>query len=523
MNISNTRSPLFVTTLLLVTLLFVILPLQATLLPMFSQPLPLPPTPLSPLQTPPLTSAPVTPTVFGAMQGPINPTNKTLKAEPSDSVDSSSASSAARSKASSAPHRTIRRDTYHDRLQGFWLGTSIANWTGLVTEMDKIGGAGAPDNTIPSTGPFYTRHDWGAPDQPSIWGEGQPSALSPTIDFVYAAADSIWGADDDTDIEYMYQELLLRNETSILSGEQIRDGWLRHIRPDEENYLWVANQRAFDLMNEGVVPPETGDPHNNLEYEMIDAQLTTEIFGLFAPGRPDIAQRMAELPIRTVARQESEWIAQFYVMMFSLAAGEMNAANPLKNQLFAIADQAKTRLPQNSYPRSMYEFVQSKYEQGIPWEQARDSVYVRYQVEGRDGYDLTSRNLYCNGCFAAGINFAASLISLFYGEGDLLQTIRIGTLAGWDSDNPTATWGGLIGFMLGKNTLTETFETELPGVQFSNRFHIHRTRTGFENNGIDTFENMADKGLRVVDRVVREEMNGRVDLENNVWIIPEGE
>jgi hypothetical protein len=34
---------------------------------------------------------------------------------------------------------------------------------------------------------------------------------------------------------------------------------------------------------------------------------------------------------------------------------------------------------------------------------------------------------------------------------------------------------------------------------------------------------MADKGLRVVDRVVREEMNGRVDLENNVWIIPEGE
>lgn len=475
---------------------------------MFSQPLPLPPTTS-------LISAPFTPTVFGAMQGPINPTIKTLKAEPSDSVDSSSASS--------ATLRTIRRDTYHDRLQGFWLGTSIANWTGLVTEMDKIGGAGAPDNTIPSTGPFYTRHDWGAPDQPSIWGEGQPSALSPTIDFVYATADSIWGADDDTDIEYMYQELLLRNETSILTGEQIRDGWLRHIRPDEENYLWVANQRAFDLMNEGVVPPATGDPRNNPEYEMIDAQLTTEIFGLFAPGRPDIAKRMAELPIRTVARHDSEWIAQFYVMMFSLAAGEEHAANPLKNQLFAIADQAKTRLPQNSYPRSMYEFVQSKYEQGIPWEQARDSVYVRYQVEGRDGYDLTSRNLYCNGCFAAGINFAASLISLFYGEGDLLQTIRIGTLAGWDSDNPTATWGGLIGFMLGKNTLTETFETELPGVRFSNRFHIHRTRTGFENNGIDTFENMADKGLRIVDRVVREEMNGRVDLENNVWVIPEGE
>lgn len=30
-----------------------------------------------------------------------------------------------------------------------------------------------------------------------------------------------------------------------------------------------------------------------------DAQLTTEIFGLFAPARPDVALRMVYLPIRT--------------------------------------------------------------------------------------------------------------------------------------------------------------------------------------------------------------------------------
>ena len=52
---------------------------------------------------------------------------------------------------------------------------------------------------------------------------------------------------------------------------------------------------------------------------------------------------------------------------------------------------------------------------------------------------------------------AASLVSLFYGEGDLKETIKIGVLSGWDSDNPTATWGGLLGFMYGKEGVEKTF------------------------------------------------------------------
>ena len=47
----------------------------------------------------------------------------------------------------------------------------------------------------------------------------------------------------------------------------------------------------------------------------------------------------------------------------------------------------------------------------------RDNVYERYQVESKD-YNITSKKLYCNGCFAAGINFAASLIS-FFGEKEI--------------------------------------------------------------------------------------------------------
>jgi len=403
----------------------------------------------------------------------------------------------------------ISRADYAHKLYGFWLGECIANWTGLVTEMDKIGNVGEP-----KTGDFYTRDDWGKPDQPSIWGEGIPSNLSANIDFVLRDENEVWGADDDTDIEYMYQYLLFTNQTSILTAEQIQKGWLKHIKPEEENYLWVSNQKAFDLMKEGMLPPETSAPENNPEFEMIDAQLTTEIFGLFAPARPDVALKMAYLPIRTTARENAAWISEFYVVMYALAPAVDKTASS-KEQIMSMANQARSHLPNESYSAKMYDFVLSCYQQEIPWEQTRDEIYERYQVNQEDGYNITSENRYCNGCFAAGINFAASLVSLFYGEGDIKETIKIGVLAGWDSDNPTATWGGMLGFMLGKDGIEQAF-----GRTFSDKFNIHRTRQNFPNNGIDTFENMAQTGLSIIDRSVKEQMGGTVDTEKDVWIIP---
>ncbi|MGL1886130.1 MAG: ADP-ribosylglycohydrolase family protein [Reichenbachiella sp.] len=411
--------------------------------------------------------------------------------------------------------RVISRADYADKLYGFWLGQCIANWTGLVTEMDKIGNIGEI-----KTGDFYTREDWGKPDHPSIWGEGKPSDLSENIDFVFRGEGEVWGADDDTDIEYMYQHLLYTNQTSMLTGEQIKEGWLKHIKHEEENFLWVANQKALDMMIEGVVPPATSDPAVTTDsvydnyYEMIDAQLTTEIFGFFAPTRPDVALKMANLPIRTTARENGQWISEYYVIMYSLAS-YVDQELSRKEQIIWMANEARKQLPESSYSAKMYDFVKGRYEAGVSWEEARDAVYERYQVNQEDGYEITSKNIYCNGCFVGGINYAASIVSLLYGEGDLKETIKIGALCGWDSDNPTATWGGLLGFMYGKQGVEDAF-----GRKFSGQFNIHRTRVNFPNDGMDDFNSMAKKGVYIIDRVVQEEMKGGVDLEKDQWYIP---
>jgi len=419
------------------------------------------------------------------------------------------------------PVMFISRAEYSEKLQGFWLGQNIANWTGLITEMDKVG--------TPETMPFYTDEDWGKPDLKAMWGEYVPHASH--IKFYFQEQGQPWGSDDDTDIEYIYSFLHDQHRVSKLSAEQIRNGWLKHIysetdaplfqkfpdsKPQKENFLWVSNERARILMEQGMGPPETSDPANNSNSLMIDAQLTTELFGLLAPARADIAVDIALLPIRTTATLDAQWISQFYVAMHALAS-RVDSSISLKRQTQWLAEQAKGQLPKDSSAAKIYEFVKNQYLNNPDkddWESTRDAVYQRYQLSAMDGYTYHQP-------FDAGINFAASLVSLFYGEGDIKRTVQIGTLAGWDSDNPTATWGGLLGFMLGKQGV----ETAFNKTNLSNTYSIHRTRRNFPDQspnqlGEDTFANMAARDLRTIDRVVVELMQGTVNTETNRWIIP---
>ena len=53
------------------------------------------------------------------------------------------------------------------------------------------------------------------------------------------------------------------------------------------------------------------------------------------------------------------------------------------------------------------------------------------------------------------------------------------------------------------------------------KYNIHRTRQGFPNNGIDTFTNMAEKGVFIAYRVIQEQMKGGMALIKDVWYIPD--
>jgi hypothetical protein len=378
----------------------------------------------------------------------------------------------------------LSRADYQDRLRAFWLSESIANWTGLQTE-------GARTEI-----PYYTDEDWDR------------------FGFILNQAPW-WSADDDTDIEYIYQHALETYETEILTPEQIRDQWLEHINGD---YIWVSNESAYYLMrDEGLLPPETSLPENNPNWEQIDAQLTTEIFGLFAPGRPDVALLMGELPVRVTAWGDAELAAKFYIIMHSLASYALENitdsngdGDPYDEMVFWLAAQARARTPDESYIAGMYDWVLNDYKNNPDkdnWEATRDAFHTEYIEGGTDGYQYTN-------WYDAGSNFGLSMISLMYGEGDLPRTVRIATLAGMDSDNPTATWGGLLGFLYGYEGVQKAYDY----YESTDGYWIGRTRVNFDP-GLDNFTSMAARGVEIIDRVVVELMGG--SIKRDTWNIPD--
>ena len=118
------------------------------------------------------------------------------------------------------------------------------------------------------------------------------------------------------------------------------------------------------MLEDGLLPPETSLPQKNPNWEQIDAQLTTEIFGLLAPGRPDVALAMGELPVQVTARGDAQLAAEFYIIMHSLAAYAIENitdtngdGDPYDEQVFWLAEQARTQTADDSYIAGMYDWV----------------------------------------------------------------------------------------------------------------------------------------------------------------------
>jgi hypothetical protein len=378
--------------------------------------------------------------------------------------------------------RVIGRADYADRLRALWLAECIANWTGIQTEGDR---------TSP---PFYTDVDWAS--------------------FGFVLGQDPWYADDDTDIEYVYCHLMDKHGTYMLGAEQIADGWMEHIN----SYIWVSDERARWLMNYGYVPPQTSLLALNDLALMIDAQLTTEIFGVFAPSRPDVALEAGLLPVQTTATGYAAHAAQYFSLLYCLASG-VDRSLSRKEQVLWLADETRKYIPDSSKSADIYDFVKADYlanPDKDDWESTRDKIYIRYQRDAElYGFRYQS-------WVESSVNFAAGVMALLYGEGDWRKTVKIGTLAGWDSDNSTATLGGLLGFMYGYDELTAQFPEQS---SFSDRYWIERTRDNMPDylpddwEAEDTFTMLASRMIDIIDIAV-EEAGGVVDLEGDQWLLP---
>jgi hypothetical protein len=401
--------------------------------------------------------------------------------------------------AAAAPLRVIDASEYEQRLQAFWLASAIANWTGRITEGQR------------KSPPFYTDADWLTVDP----NNGR------LLDFVLD--QDPWGADDDTDIEYVYVHLahtLGRNE---LTPQEITDGWIAHIN----RFIWVSNEAARDLMDRGVQPPSTSSTTANGVSLRIDAQLTTEIFGAIAPGMTSTALELGDLPVRTTASSHAAHAAQLFIAMFAEAA-TAPTSQPIEQQILELYANARLAIPDTSKAADVADYVLTDFLDNpdpTDWERTRDRVHERYQALLPDAYhgfaSPASLGFRYRGWTESSVNLAGGLIALLYGGGDLDETIRIGSLTGWDSDNGTATVAGVVALLVGPSSVTDAW----PDETFSDRYDIDRTRDALPDylpgdpDAQDTFSLLAQRMIPLVHRAIIG-AGGRHDPIADAWILP---
>ncbi|MEM7332255.1 MAG: ADP-ribosylglycohydrolase family protein [Chloroflexota bacterium] len=394
----------------------------------------------------------------------------------------------------STPSPPLTHDSlaYQQRLHGMWLGSTIANWTGLVTER------------VRQEAPFYTDEDWGTLRiAVTEWQEDE------NIDFVF---QDPWFADDDTDIEYAYLYMMDQHQTPYLSAAQIAEGWETHINRN----IWVSNDAARALMRLNAEPPVTSMLAVNPNSLMIDAQLTTEFFGAFAPGLPEKALELADLPIQVTASGYSAHAAQFYVVLYALGS-QVDPNMPPEEQVVWLVEEARKYIPDSSKTADIVDFVLTDFSSNPDindWERTRDRVYERYHHNAGDN------GFVYRDWVESSVNFATGLIALLYGQGDYKRTVQIGTLSGWDSDNGTSTMGGLLGLMMGYDALVAQF----PDREIADRYHSWHTRDEVpdylpdDGEAEDTFALMAERMIPLVESVI---VDAGGEVNNGDWTLPE--
>lgn len=288
---------------------------------------------------------------------------------------------------------TLSAVNYYDKVYGSWKATMLANHAGLDLQGVYI-------------------------EEP-----GPPGSFSPPL-------FEEWSTDDDTHVEWVDLHILEVHGLNP-TAEQIRDEWVDHLNHD----IWVSTRRARDLMDEGLLPPETGNAENNPDGTWsIDAQLQTELFGMLAPGMPALAATYAERFARVTNSGPAVEASVFFATLYSLAFFEDDVPTLIAAARNITKDDA---------------IIAPIVDNVVTWHQENPENWRATRQLIRDEYDTDPM------WWASRVNFAATIMALLYGESDTLRTIEIAALAGWDADNTMATAAGLLGLMHGFNALPE--------------------------------------------------------------------
>ena len=278
----------------------------------------------------------------------------------------------------------FNKDELREKIYGCWMGKSIGGTLGTPFE-----GQTAIQN---------------------VKGYSQPTNGEPL-------------PNDDLDLQLVWLKAMQDYGPKGVNSHVLGEYWLNFIPPHWNEYgISKSNQKA------GLIPPLSGEYHNERWKNSNGAWIRSEIWACLCPGCPDIAIKYA-YEDASVDHGGGEGT---YAELFTAAIESAAFVISERNELIKIG---LSKIPKDCRIAKSVNIVLDAYANGLNWKEVRELVV-------NDSKDL--------GWFQAPANIAFFVIGWLYGEGDFGKSICIATNCGDDTDCTAATLGAILGIIMGK-------------------------------------------------------------------------
>jgi len=297
----------------------------------------------------------------------------------------------------------------------------------------------------------------------------QPRDTLPEFTFLEKGA---W-SDDDNDFEWPHLFFMDREGTLKLPYPRLVEIW----KANMNSGIWVANKKARELMDQGVMPPETGTVARNPHaWYNLSGQFCVESYGLIAPGMPQTSADLGLHYARISVSEEPLQATQFWTSLISLRAFHEGAVEQAMQRALAAVD------PQSAMAEVVADTRKAFQTHPDDWKAARQELHQKWRLERKWNDNSTP------------VNGAAVCLALLYGRDDFYRTLQYAMALGYDADCNAATAGAVVGVRLGFRRIAA-----LPQFKMPDRY-VNKTRPQLPAEC--KVSEQAETLLRVAERVI---------------------
>ncbi|PLS09630.1 ADP-ribosylglycohydrolase family protein [Neobacillus cucumis] len=243
-----------------------------------------------------------------------------------------------------------------------------------------------------------------------------------------------FAADDDTNGPMFFLRALEDyTHSEDITAEQMGLTWLNYA-PDGHGFYWwggygkSSEHTAYLNLKNGIMAPRSGSIEQNgpAVAEQIGGQIFIDVWGLIAPGNPELAASYAEKIASVSHDGNGKYGGMFIAASIAAAFQERDIEKIIEAGLCVIPSDCE-------YAKMTRDVIRVYKENPENWRDCFQYVYENY------GYDR-----YPGACHIIP-NAAVIILSLLYSEGDFSKAINICNMCGWDTDCNVANVGTIMG------------------------------------------------------------------------------